>query len=152
MKLYRTRRGAVAEDHGRFYKLSDADWDDLLNRPDLVRFLHTSARIETTGTWSRGMTVCDLRHPAGSAEKTLRREVGAAAMIPLAAHVDEHVARTRAGDYVQTDVDLATTQLTVGPKLAFDSATERFTGVGSAQANLFLKDSYRAPFVVPDVV
>src|SRR5215207_2574380 len=35
-------------------------------------------------------------------EKTLRREVGAAAMIPLAAHVDEHVARTRAGDYVQT--------------------------------------------------
>ena len=32
----------------------------------------------------------------------LRREVSAAAMIPLVAHVDEHVARTRAGDYVQT--------------------------------------------------
>jgi inosine-uridine nucleoside N-ribohydrolase len=39
--------------------------------PGLIAFLYTSARIETTGTWSRGMTVCDLRHPAGSAEKTL---------------------------------------------------------------------------------
>ncbi|MDM0108029.1 VirB4 family type IV secretion/conjugal transfer ATPase [Variovorax sp. J22R24] len=36
------------------------------------------------------------------AENLLRREVGAAAMIPLVAHVHEHVARTRAGDYVQT--------------------------------------------------
>lgn len=35
-------------------------------------------------------------------ERTLRREVGAASMIPLVAHVDEHVAKTRAGDYVQT--------------------------------------------------
>ncbi|RYH50968.1 MAG: VirB4 family type IV secretion/conjugal transfer ATPase, partial [Alcaligenaceae bacterium] len=35
-------------------------------------------------------------------DTTLRREVSAAAMIPLVAHVDEHVARTRSGDYVQT--------------------------------------------------
>ena len=35
-------------------------------------------------------------------EHTLRREAGAATMIPLSAHVDEHVALTRAGDYVQT--------------------------------------------------
>ena len=35
-------------------------------------------------------------------EQTLRREASAAAMIPLIAHVDEHTARTRAGDYVQT--------------------------------------------------
>ena len=35
-------------------------------------------------------------------EKALRRELRAAAMIPLVAHVDEHVARTSAGDYVQT--------------------------------------------------
>ena len=35
-------------------------------------------------------------------EKTLRRELRAAAMIPLVAHVDEHVARASAGDYVQT--------------------------------------------------
>jgi type IV secretion system protein VirB4 len=35
-------------------------------------------------------------------EHTLRREAGAATMIPLSSHVDEHVARTHAGDYVQT--------------------------------------------------
>jgi type IV secretion system protein VirB4 len=35
-------------------------------------------------------------------EKAIRREVGAAEMIPLTAHMDEHVARTRYGDYVQT--------------------------------------------------
>ncbi|MDQ0608295.1 type IV secretion system protein VirB4 [Variovorax sp. W1I1] len=35
-------------------------------------------------------------------EHMLRREAGAATMIPLSSHVDEHVARTRAGDYVQT--------------------------------------------------
>jgi inosine-uridine nucleoside N-ribohydrolase len=40
--------------------------------PDLITFMHTSARIETTGTYSRGMTVCDVRHPKGSAEPTLR--------------------------------------------------------------------------------
>jgi type IV secretion system protein VirB4 len=34
-------------------------------------------------------------------EKALRRETGAAAMIPITAHVDEHVARTQSGDYVQ---------------------------------------------------
>ncbi|RST50031.1 VirB4 family type IV secretion/conjugal transfer ATPase [Variovorax sp. MHTC-1] len=33
---------------------------------------------------------------------TLRRELDASSMIPLRAHVDVHVARTSAGDYVQT--------------------------------------------------
>jgi inosine-uridine nucleoside N-ribohydrolase len=40
--------------------------------PDLITFLHTSVRIETTGTYSRGMTVCDVRHPDGSAVALLR--------------------------------------------------------------------------------
>ena len=35
-------------------------------------------------------------------DRTLRREASAASMIPLLVHVDEHVARTRAGDYVQS--------------------------------------------------
>ena len=35
-------------------------------------------------------------------ERAIRRETGAAAMIPITAHVDEHVARTQHGDYVQT--------------------------------------------------
>jgi predicted dehydrogenase len=49
-------------------------------------------------------------------------------------------------------VDLAATPLTVGPKLTWDGESERFVGPGSAQANLFLKDSYRAPFMVPESV
>ncbi|MDM0001160.1 VirB4 family type IV secretion/conjugal transfer ATPase [Variovorax sp. J22P240] len=35
-------------------------------------------------------------------DRLLRREAGADGMIPLVTHVDAHVARTRAGDYVQT--------------------------------------------------
>jgi type IV secretion system protein VirB4 len=35
-------------------------------------------------------------------DKVIRREVGAADMIPITAHVDEFVVRTRGGDYVQT--------------------------------------------------
>jgi inosine-uridine nucleoside N-ribohydrolase len=38
----------------------------------LIQYLHTSARIELTGTHTRGMTVCDLRHPRGSIEPSLR--------------------------------------------------------------------------------
>jgi inosine-uridine nucleoside N-ribohydrolase len=61
----------------QFYGLNVAPMHDVCAivpyvYPDLIKYLHTSARIETTGTYSRGMTVCDLRHPAGSAEKTLR--------------------------------------------------------------------------------
>ena len=41
-------------------------------------------------------------HLLSRSERTLQRELSAAAMIPLTAHVDAHVARTRAGDYVQT--------------------------------------------------
>jgi hypothetical protein len=33
-----------------------------------------------------------------------------------------------------------------------DSQSERFVGAGSERANWFIKDSYRAPFVVPDQV
>jgi inosine-uridine nucleoside N-ribohydrolase len=54
--------------------------------PDLVTFLHTSARIETTGTYSRGMTVCDLRHPSGSAEKSLRNRTEPNALVAVDAN------------------------------------------------------------------
>ncbi|MBS0448538.1 MAG: VirB4 family type IV secretion/conjugal transfer ATPase [Proteobacteria bacterium] len=40
--------------------------------------------------------------PALHHARALHREASAAAMIPLTAHVDEHVARTTSGDYVQT--------------------------------------------------
>lgn len=43
-------------------------------------------------------------------------------------------------------------QMTLGPSLAFDPDTERFTGDLAEGANALLKDSYRAPFVVPEEV
>ncbi len=49
-------------------------------------------------------------------------------------------------------VDLANTPITVGPMLTMDSKAERFIGDDSERGNLFLKDSYRAPFVIPETV
>lgn len=40
--------------------------------PELITYLHTSVRVETAGTHTRGMTLCDLRHPLGSAAEHLR--------------------------------------------------------------------------------
>jgi hypothetical protein len=50
------------------------------------------------------------------------------------------------------DVDLAQTVYQVGPKLAFDSKTEQFTGEGAVQANAHLARAYRHPYIVPDSV
>jgi len=85
MRASKRRVAAVCADLMEFYlgrqwemyKLTVAPMHDVCAivpyvYPDLVTFLHTSARIETTGTYSRGMTVCDVRHPNGSAEPTLR--------------------------------------------------------------------------------
>ena len=44
-------------------------------------------------------------------------------------------------------VDIETSQLTVGPWLAFDPEKEKF--VGNAMADAMLTREYRAPFVVP---
>ncbi len=50
-------------------------------------------------------------------------------------------------------VDLNRDQLTVGPVLTFDPESERFTGEHAEAANRLLRrSSYRAPFVVPEVV
>lgn len=49
-------------------------------------------------------------------------------------------------------INPATEQLFLGPELSFDSQTESFTGDHSDRANLFLKDTYRPPFVIPDKV
>jgi inosine-uridine nucleoside N-ribohydrolase len=40
--------------------------------PDLIGYLHTSVRIETAGALTRGMTLCDLRHPKGAQAEHLR--------------------------------------------------------------------------------
>ena len=48
-------------------------------------------------------------------------------------------------------VDLDRTALTLGAPLAFDAATEHFTGENAAAANRHLTRDYRQPFVVPQV-
>ncbi len=49
----------------------------------LLQFLHTSARIELTGTHTRGMTVCDVRHPKGSIEPNLRNRSAPNALVAV---------------------------------------------------------------------
>jgi len=49
----------------------------------LLQYRHTSARIELTGTHTRGMTVCDLRHPKGSAEPSLRNRSDPNALVAV---------------------------------------------------------------------
>ncbi len=49
-------------------------------------------------------------------------------------------------------IDLIKEQIIIGKKLTMDSKKERFTGEHSALANLFVKDIYREPFVIPDQV
>jgi hypothetical protein len=49
-------------------------------------------------------------------------------------------------------VDTSTTPVHVGPTLTMDSASERFTGENADRANLFVRDGYREPFVVPEKV
>ena len=46
-------------------------------------------------------------------------------------------------------IDATKAPITVGAALTMDSKTERFTGAGSEQANLFLKNAFRPPFVIP---
>jgi predicted dehydrogenase len=48
--------------------------------------------------------------------------------------------------------DFTQRAMTLGPSLAFDPATERFTGELADKANALVKDDYRAPFVVPEEV
>lgn len=43
MKIYRTKRGVVVEDHSVFY-LTDANWDELINRPLLESVLTSLTR------------------------------------------------------------------------------------------------------------
>src|SRR5439155_25193796 len=49
-------------------------------------------------------------------------------------------------------INTAKRAVTLGPLLRMDSAKERFAGEQSDRANLFLKDSYREPFVVREYV
>lgn len=59
----------------------------------LIDYLHTSAHIELAGTYTRGMTVCDLRHPTGSAEKSLRNRTEPNCLVAVDARSREIIDR-----------------------------------------------------------
>ena len=50
------------------------------------------------------------------------------------------------------EIDLAKQKPTLGPWLTYDVEAERFTGEHAAAANKLVKDTYRAPYVVPETV
>jgi len=50
------------------------------------------------------------------------------------------------------EIDLAKEKPTLGPWLTYDFKAERFTGEHAAAANKLVKDTYRAPYVVPETV
>ena len=49
-------------------------------------------------------------------------------------------------------VDLGKTPLTLGPTLTLDAKTERFVGEAGQWANMYLRRTYRPPFVLPETV
>lgn len=49
-------------------------------------------------------------------------------------------------------IDLERTPLAIGAMLTFDAEKEKFVGEFSDRANMFLRRTYRPPFVVPDEV
>ena len=64
MKLYRSRRGIVTEDAGRFYDLNAPSWDDLVIREDLHGYLrHVIGEAKPADSAPQ-----DLLPPIGSQE------------------------------------------------------------------------------------
>src|SRR5205814_8789492 len=63
---------------------------------------------------------------------------------PQAAMALERMMKHLAGN----GIDTAKQPVIAGPILHMDSAKERYAGKHSGRANLFLKDSYREPFVI----
>lgn len=49
-------------------------------------------------------------------------------------------------------IDVDNAPLILGKKLSMNSKQELFTGAHSENANMFLKNSYRAPFIIPEQV
>jgi len=66
MKLYRTRKGPVVERDGKYFSLHDKDWDELLNRDDLMERLRGAdelcpkpdplAPVVSQEIWAAGVT------------------------------------------------------------------------------------------------
>jgi len=67
MKLYRTEQGSIVEDQGQFYRLPSSDWDQLINRDDLHRYLEElTAQVGSIEAFS--LERAGLLAPIGSQE------------------------------------------------------------------------------------
>jgi 2-dehydro-3-deoxy-D-arabinonate dehydratase len=65
MKIYKTRQGAVVELDEKFYQLPDADWDELINRGQLLQYLKESvSRLSPLTKFS----LAEVLAPIGSQE------------------------------------------------------------------------------------
>ena len=153
---YCTLGAVVYDNSGKEIKRFDTDPRSRPNPPEnFIKAVRSRRIADLKPDVEQGhlsATVCHMGNAsilAGGAMTfdEAQRSVGAAGGVHAAKALDRMKSHLAANN-----VDLAKTPLTVGPKLTFDSATERFTGAGSDHGNLFLKDSYRAPFVVPDKV
>jgi hypothetical protein len=99
---------------------------------------HISANISHIGNISY-----QIGHRVGLGE--LRKTVAAYKHLPdVLQNLESHLKAN--------GLDPEKEQLFQGPELTFDSSSETFTGAESKTANLFLKDNYRPPFVVPEIV
>ena len=77
------------------------------------------------------------------------------AEIAQAAEVSPQFANSfrRLGEHLHAnEIDLGNNPLTLGPRLTFDPTAETFTGDASTWANMYLRRTYRRPFVMPEEV
>ena len=68
MKLYKTQRGFVAEEEGRFHALESGDWDSFVNQDDLCRWLRERTRGARPLPGEFRVEGADLLPPIGSQE------------------------------------------------------------------------------------
>jgi predicted dehydrogenase len=135
---------------GKLVKEFKGEDGHMANFIDVVRSRKTADLRGPVGEGHVSSALCHLgniSHRLGQAvpEGELREKIqGNAALAEAHGRMTEHLA--------VNGVDLAKTPATLGAPLAFDPATERFTGEEAGAANALLTREYRKPFVVPSLV
>jgi predicted dehydrogenase len=119
---------------------------------NFIDVIHSRRTADLYGPIEEGSTSSSLSHLAnishlvgsrmapGEMQERIR---GNAPLAEAYGRMSEHLSRN--------NVDLASTPLTLGAPLSFDSMTGRFEGENADLANPLLRAEYRAPFVVPEV-
>ena len=122
-----------------------ANWLDAIRANDPKKLRADAEQGHQTATVCH---LAEISHQVGKTEApgVIREKLKASApATEIWGTVEEHMKGY--------EVDLEKNPFTLGAYLEFDAKSERFTGgVNVDKANALLKDSYRAPFTVPDVV